>query len=102
MMFYLHITKVYQLSIFSKLFSISLHTTQSLAPFQNFVKRCVALPGDTVRISDGVVYINGISQSYPIDAKIEYNIYLKIRDIFNSLHSSLNQDNTNVTYNTIK
>ncbi len=70
-----------------------------LSPFQNFVKRCVALPGDTVRISGGVVYINSIRQSYPVTSKIVYNLYLKNRAAFNTLHSSLNQDNTNVTYN---
>jgi signal peptidase I len=70
-----------------------------LSPFQNFVKRCVALPGDTVRISGGVVYINGIRQNYPVTSKIVYNIYLKNRAAFNTLYSSFNQDNTNLTYN---
>ena len=70
-----------------------------LSPFQNFVKRCVALPGDTVRISGGVVYINGIRQNYPVTSKIVYNLYLKNRAAFNTLPSSLNQANTNVTYN---
>ena len=70
-----------------------------LSPFQNFVKRCVALPGDTVRISGGVVYINGIRQNYPVTSKIVYNIYLKNRTAFNTLYSSFNQDNTNLTYN---
>jgi len=70
-----------------------------LSPFQNFVKRCVALPGDTVRILGGMVYINGIRQNYPVTSKIEYNLYLKNRAAFNTLHSSLNQANPNVTYN---
>ena len=37
----------------------------------NYIKRCVAIPGDTLRIIDGKIYVNGIPQ--PKIGKIQYN-----------------------------
>ena len=31
---------------------------------ENYIKRCVALPGDTLKIVDGTVYCNGVAESY--------------------------------------
>jgi signal peptidase I len=34
-------------------------------PRRDFVKRCVAVPGDTVEIRDKVLYVNGVAQAEP-------------------------------------
>ena len=31
---------------------------------ENYIKRCVAIPGDTIRIEDGQLYVNGSKQEY--------------------------------------
>ncbi len=43
----------------------------------NYVKRCVALPGDTLSIVDGIIHINGEKYIMPDRAKplYEYNAY---------------------------
>lgn len=38
----------------------------------NYVKRCVALPGDTLKIIDGFVYINGKQTQLPERTKTQY------------------------------
>lgn len=39
---------------------------------ENYVKRCVALPGDTIRIAGGDIYIDGVKQEMPADAQFNY------------------------------
>lgn len=39
---------------------------------EHYVKRCVALPGDTLRIEHGVLYVNGVEQSYIDDQQYIY------------------------------
>ncbi len=41
---------------------------------QNFVKRAVGLPGDTLRIIDDIIYINGAPQALPEHAQFNYFI----------------------------
>jgi signal peptidase I len=41
---------------------------------ENFIKRCVALPGDTLQIRDQIVYINGVSQNLPPGSETWYTI----------------------------
>lgn len=45
----------------------------------NYVKRCVAIPGDSLEIKDGIIYINGKESFLPERAKVQYNhlIYAK-------------------------
>ena len=45
----------------------------------NYVKRCVGLPGDSLEVSDGYVFINGKQNVLPDRAKpmFDYNIYSK-------------------------
>ena len=38
----------------------------------NYVKRCVAIAGDTLEIRDGFVYINGKKNSLPERAKLQF------------------------------
>ncbi len=39
---------------------------------ENYVKRCVGLPGDTISVRDGEVVINGVRQPMPEDAQFNY------------------------------
>ena len=45
----------------------------------NYVKRCVAIPGDTLEIIDGIIHINGERTQLPDRAKplYEYTVYSK-------------------------
>jgi signal peptidase I len=38
----------------------------------NYIKRCVATPGDTMRVVDGRVFINGTQQEVPLRVQNEY------------------------------
>ncbi len=39
----------------------------------NYVKRCVGIPGDSLQIKDGIVYINGKELILPERAKPQYS-----------------------------
>jgi signal peptidase I len=42
----------------------------------NLVKRCVAIPGDSLEIRDGNIYINGKPSKLPESAKLQYNFFV--------------------------
>lgn len=42
---------------------------------ENFIKRCVALPGDTIYIERGIVYVNGQREKFPPGG--QFNYYIK-------------------------
>ncbi len=44
---------------------------------ENYIKRCVAIPGDTLRIIDKRIYINGIRQKDFPGMQYSYYIYLR-------------------------
>jgi signal peptidase I len=41
---------------------------------ENYIKRCVALPGDTLQIRDQVVFINGKAQPFPPESETPYTV----------------------------
>ncbi|RLD50906.1 MAG: signal peptidase I [Bacteroidetes bacterium] len=41
---------------------------------ENYIKRCVAIAGDTLQIIDHQVYINGEEQPLPIDGQFKYRV----------------------------
>ena len=41
----------------------------------NYVKRCIGIPGDTLEIINGIVYINGNKNILPERAKVQYIHY---------------------------
>lgn len=43
----------------------------------NYIKRCVAIAGDTLQIVEGVLYINGQPANHPVDMQINYKVYVK-------------------------
>jgi len=42
---------------------------------ENYIKRCVGIPGDTLQIIDQVVYINGKVLDFPPNGQFKYNVY---------------------------
>lgn len=44
---------------------------------EHYVKRCVAIAGDTLEIKDGIIYINGKEQPTPIHAQFKYYVTTK-------------------------
>ena len=64
-------------------------------PFQKYVKRCIGLPGDSIRIELGKIFVNNEEMPFPSNGKyIKGNIYLKEK-VDNHLYSLFegNQDN---------
>ena len=53
---------------------------------ENFIKRCVAIPGDSLQIKNRVVYINNIAQPFPPDHEFRYTV---------TTSASLDQDQLN-------
>lgn len=50
---------------------------------ENFIKRVIAVPGDTLRISGGTVYVNGKALHEPYIAQPpQYNLVIKNYDIY--------------------
>jgi signal peptidase I len=41
---------------------------------ENYVKRCVGLPGDTLQIKDRIIYINGVAQKNPENVQFNYQL----------------------------
>ncbi|MCB9261558.1 MAG: signal peptidase I [Flavobacteriales bacterium] len=43
---------------------------------ENYIKRCVAIPGDTLRVINGTVYINGKMENVPAGRQFFYDVKL--------------------------
>ncbi|MCQ2067360.1 MAG: S26 family signal peptidase [Bacteroidaceae bacterium] len=43
---------------------------------ENYVKRCVGLPGQTLQIVDGQIYIDGEAEKHPDNAQFNYRVML--------------------------
>ena len=54
-----------------------------------FIKRCVALPGDTFQIIDSDVFINNLLQSPPVESKKTYRVWYNNISSFNIITDSL-------------
>ena len=56
-----------------------IHVDKPLDKKSNYVKRCVGIPGDSLEIRDGYVFINGDQTVLPDRAKTQYNsiVYTK-------------------------
>ena len=44
---------------------------------ENYVKRCVGLPGQTLEIKDGIIYIDGVASRQPENAQVNYIVTLQ-------------------------
>ena len=56
---------------------------------ENYVKRCVGLPGQTLEIKDKIIYNDGKPQPTPTDAQFNYWVYAK-GDASDQLRAELN------------
>ena len=56
---------------------------------ENYVKRCVGLPGNTLEIKDRVIYIDGKPMEQPKNAQFNYNVELN-KTISENLRRELN------------
>ena len=45
-----------------------------------FIKRCVALPDDTIYIKDAIVFIDGEKSNFPGNVKLQYNLWFNDRE----------------------
>jgi signal peptidase I len=52
----------------------SIITTRPVDKRENFIKRCVAIAGDTIQITNGVLYINGKEQDFFPHAQRYYKV----------------------------
>src|SRR6056297_1079053 len=66
---------------------------------ENYVKRCVALPGDTLIILDGLVYINGVLLQHRSSYKFKHYITTTGEPFSHGFLDSLGADENEVTYN---
>lgn len=55
-----------------------------------FIKRCIALPGDSIKIIEGKTFINRKAFEIPIHSKSNYILYLNNSKLFMELIDSLN------------
>ncbi len=44
---------------------------------ENYIKRCIGIPGDSLSVRNGQVYINGTADDIPGESQIGYRIYTK-------------------------
>ena len=49
---------------------------------ENFIKRCVGLPGDTIKIVDGVLFVNGKTAEVPPKSETYYYVTTNGKDFF--------------------
>lgn len=66
---------------------------------ENYVKRCVGLPGDTLQIKDRIIYIDGKAQEEPENLQFLYTVHATgkiIPDEF--LHDELELSNEDTEY----
>ncbi len=50
-------------------------TTRPVDKKENYVKRCAGIPGDTIRISGGRLFVNGIPE--PENSNIQYDFFIR-------------------------
>ena len=66
-------------------------------PFQKYVKRCIGLPGDTISIKLGEVFINSTEMPFPPNGNyVKGNIYLEEKND-NHLYSLFNGNQDNLS-----
>lgn len=68
---------------------------------ENYIKRCVALPGDTVLIKEGSLYVNGKPRPNPPGKKFRHYVTTRGEPLPDKLLDSLQIKKTTVTYNPV-
>jgi signal peptidase I len=61
---------------------------------ENFIKRCVGIPGDTIKIVDGVLFVNGKTGEQPPKSETYYYVTTNGKEFFSEefLKNELNVD----------
>lgn len=59
---------------------------------EHFVKRCLAIPGDSLSIVDGKVFVNGDSLMLPDRARPQFNYIVKVKQEFQLNPERLKED----------
>lgn len=54
---------------------------------ENYIKRCVAIPGDTLQVISGQVYINGKTENVPDNRQFEYQVKTNGHDLTKKFYS---------------
>ncbi|MBX2828592.1 MAG: signal peptidase I [Flavobacteriaceae bacterium] len=60
----------------------------------NYVKRCVGLPGDSLAIKDGYVYVNGVQNELPDRAKLQFSYRIASKNFLVTRDSKGNPSQT--------
>ena len=68
---------------------------------ENYVKRCLALPGDTLQIVNGDVYVNHKVVPENPHEKYKYYLYTKGKPLSDEILDSLNIPESSFTYNSV-
>lgn len=56
--------------------------TRPIDKRENFIKRCVAISGDSIRIVDGFLYVNNKISEFPPASEMPYNVVLDGKGFF--------------------
>jgi signal peptidase I len=61
---------------------------------ENFIKRCIGIPGDTIKIVDGDVFVNGVKSTAPSQSETYYYVTTNGKEFFSEefLKNELNID----------
>lgn len=62
----------------------------------NYVKRCVGLPGDSLEVRDGYVYINGIKNELPGRARLQFGYAFRTKKPLNPSFAAQQYDITDL------
>jgi signal peptidase I len=66
---------------------------------ENYIKRCIGLPGDTIEIVNGRVFVNGAPTQFLPDQKFKFYVKTGSEKLSRSILDSLNIPDNEVTFN---
>ncbi len=72
------------------------HYIKPIDKKSNYVKRCVGLPGDSLEVRDGFVFINGKQNELPERAKLQFSYGLSVKKPLNLSYISKRYDITDI------
>ena len=66
---------------------------------ENYIKRCIGIPGDTVKILNGILYINSIQTKNNNTVQYNYFVETRNKEIPSEIWEKLNIDPGEIRYN---